>query len=80
MRYFYLEAGSGAHYPISNDLITAVRKNTDITLLVGGGIRDAETAREKVHAGAHIIITGTTLEQEKNLKKTLTEIITAINE
>ena len=78
MKLFYLEAGSGAHYPVSNKLISAVKKHTDIPVLVGGGIRDAKTAREKAKAGADIIITGTALEEDQNLKKTLTKIIQAI--
>ncbi|MFW6121450.1 MAG: geranylgeranylglyceryl/heptaprenylglyceryl phosphate synthase [Petrotogales bacterium] len=78
MKLFYLEAGSGAHYPVSDEMIRSVKKNTDIPLIVGGGIRSVATARKKVQAGADIIITGTTLEKEKNLKKTLTEIINAI--
>jgi len=78
MKLFYLEAGSGAHIPVSNIIIKFVKKNTDIPLIVGGGILDVKTAREKAQAGADIIITGTALEKEKNPKKTLTEIIQAI--
>ena len=80
MKFFYLEAGSGASTPVSNEMIAAVKKNVDIPLLVGGGIRDAKTAKEKTRAGADIIITGTKLEEEKNLKQALTEIIKAIEE
>ena len=75
MRFFYLEAGSGASYPVSDKIISTVKENVDIPLIVGGGIRDAETARDKANAGADIIITGTTIEKDKNLKKTLTDII-----
>jgi phosphoglycerol geranylgeranyltransferase len=80
MNFFYLEAGSGAHTPVSNEMIHAVRQKADITLLVGGGICTASIAREKVQAGAHVIITGTTLEKERNLQTTLKEIITSIEE
>lgn len=80
MNFIYLEAGSGAIYPVSNEMISQVKKNIDIPLIVGGGIKDAKTAREKVKAGADIIVTGTTLEEEKNLDKTLREIIKAIEE
>lgn len=69
MRFFYLEAGSGAPTPIPNDMIQAVKKSASIPVIVGGGIRDPKTAQEKAHAGADIIITGTALEKEKNLKK-----------
>ncbi len=80
MQFFYLEAGSGAPFPVSDELITGVKKNTQIPLLVGGGIRDPQTARQKAAAGADIVITGTALEQEKNLKKTLTDIIDALED
>jgi len=80
MKMFYLEAGSGAPLPVPNEMIAAVKKQASIPLLVGGGIRDPETAREKAQAGADIIITGTALEKEKNLKKTLTAIIDALKE
>jgi phosphoglycerol geranylgeranyltransferase len=78
MKFFYLEAGSGATYPVSNEMIAAVKKNINVPLLIGGGIRDEKTAREKARAGANIIITGTTLEKEKNLKQALSDIIDAI--
>jgi phosphoglycerol geranylgeranyltransferase len=78
MRFFYLEAGSGAPTPVPNEMIKAVKKHVSIPILVGGGIRDPQTAKEKTHAGADIIITGTALEEEKNLKKTITAIIEAI--
>jgi len=80
MRFFYLEAGSGAPTPIPNDMIQAVKKNASIPVIVGGGIRDAQTAQEKARAGADIVITGTALEKEKNLKNTIVGIIAAIQE
>jgi len=78
MDFFYLEAGSGAPTPVSNDMITAVKDNISIPLLVGGGIRDIRTAKEKIRAGADIIITGTTLEKEKNVEHALHQMIAAI--
>ena len=80
MDFFYLEAGSGSPTPVSDEMIIEVKKNIDIPLIVGGGIRDAEIAKKKVQAGADIIITGTTLEKEKNLKNKLTDIIQAIRD
>jgi phosphoglycerol geranylgeranyltransferase len=78
MKFYYIEAGSGAPTPVPNEMIQAVRKNTTIPIIVGGGIRDAETAKEKVMAGADIIITGTAIEKDKHFKKTLADIISAI--
>jgi phosphoglycerol geranylgeranyltransferase len=78
MDFFYLEAGSGAPYPVSNEMISTVKNSIDIPLIVGGGIRDSKTAKEKANAGADIVVTGTKLEQEKNLEKTLIDIIKSI--
>jgi phosphoglycerol geranylgeranyltransferase len=78
MNFFYLEAGSGATEAVSDEMIKAVKSNIDIPLIVGGGIRDVETAKRKVIAGADIIVTGTTLEKEKNLKQTLEDIVDAM--
>ncbi len=61
-------------------MIAAVKKNINIPLVVGGGIRSAKTAHEKALAGADIIVTGTTFEKDKNVEKTLREIIKAIEE
>ncbi|MBN1280911.1 MAG: geranylgeranylglyceryl/heptaprenylglyceryl phosphate synthase [Candidatus Thermoplasmatota archaeon] len=78
MNFFYIEAGSGAPTPVPDEMIQAVKKNTSIPLLIGGGIRDAQTARQKAHAGADIIITGTAIEKDKQFKTTLSAIIEAI--
>jgi phosphoglycerol geranylgeranyltransferase len=75
MDFFYLEAGSGAPEAVPDEMIQAVKKNIDIPLCVGGGIRDVKTAKEKALAGADIIVTGTALEQDTNIEKTLGAII-----
>jgi phosphoglycerol geranylgeranyltransferase len=78
MDFFYIEAGSGAPDPVPNEMIQAVKKNTSIILCVGGGIRTPETAKEKAHAGANIIITGTAIEKDAHFKSTLSSIVQAI--
>jgi len=80
MDFFYLEAGSGAPEPVSDEMITAVKKSIKIPLVVGGGIRSPKVAAQKAKAGADIVVTGTKLEQEKNVKKTLVDLIKAIEE
>jgi len=66
MKFVYLEAGSGAKRPVSNEVISAIKKSINIPVIVGGGIRDKETAREKLEAGADVIVTGTINEGNKN--------------
>jgi phosphoglycerol geranylgeranyltransferase len=80
MNFFYLEAGSGAPKPVTDEMVSAVKQNIDIPLLVGGGIRNIKDARKKARAGADIIVTGTTLETENNLSLSLRRLIEAIEE
>ena len=66
MKTIYLEAGSGAQESVSSETIALVSKETDIPLLVGGGIRSPEVAAEKVKAGANFIVVGNFFEKEGN--------------
>ncbi len=66
MRWAYLEAGSGAEYPVNNETIALSKKLSNINIIVGGGIRKPEIAYEKVLAGADAIVTGNLLEKNPN--------------
>jgi phosphoglycerol geranylgeranyltransferase len=77
MDYVYLEAGSGAPQAVPAEMIAAVRKAIDIPLLVGGGIRDAETAARAKNAGASVVVTGTVVEHGEYVGR-LESIIRAI--
>ncbi len=63
MKAVYLEAGSGARKPVPDAMIAAVRGRVEIPVIVGGGIGDPETARQKVEAGAQMIVVGTAAER-----------------
>lgn len=80
MDFFYLEAGSGAPKPVTSEMIASVKNSINMPLIVGGGIRNPKTAKEISKAGADIVVTGTKLEEEKNVKKVLIDIIKAIEE
>lgn len=54
----YLEAGSGAATPVDADIIRAVRGNTHIPLIVGGGIRSTEQMVDAFDAGADMVVIG----------------------
>jgi phosphoglycerol geranylgeranyltransferase len=64
MRFVYLEAGSGAPAPVPAPLVRAVKQVASIPILVGGGIRTADEARELLGAGADALVTGTITEEE----------------
>ncbi len=79
MRFVYLEAGSGALYPVEPVMIREVADYVNIPLIVGGGIRTPEQARERVQAGASFIVTGNILE-EKVSNSLVKEFAEAIHE
>jgi len=78
MRFVYLEAGSGAKQSVRPEMVRAVRKVFKGFLIVGGGIRDVNTAKEIVAAGADALVIGTMLEKEGNSLKKLAEIANSI--
>lgn len=67
MSMAYLEAGSGAAQSVPDEMIRVVRSETEIPLIVGGGIRDVSTARAKYEAGADIVVTGNLLQKPQGL-------------
>ncbi len=62
MKLIYLEAGSGAALTVPNAMITAIDEVSNLPLIVGGGITSPDIAREKVDAGADIVVIGNSLE------------------
>lgn len=58
----YLEAGSGALQSVSAQMIFEVKKNLNIPLIVGGGIKTKEQLQKTYKAGADIVVIGTAFE------------------
>lgn len=80
MHYIYLEAGSGADKPVPVEMVAAVKKAVGVQtkVIVGGGIRDGNTAKERVKAGADMIVTGTIVEQVDDIRGKIEELVKAI--
>jgi putative glycerol-1-phosphate prenyltransferase len=76
-KLIYMDAGSGAKNPISEEMIHTVSKNIEVPLIIGGGIRDAEKAYLNCKAGADVIVVGNAFEKEPHLIK---EIAAAVHE
>ena len=61
-KLIYLEAGSGALYPIPSTIISEVKKVLEIPLIVGGGIRTNQQKQEAYASGADLVVMGTVFE------------------
>ena len=67
----YLDAGSGARRPVSEEMIRKVSSHIDIPLFVGGGILTPEKVYENCKAGANIIVVGNAIERDPLLIRDL---------
>jgi phosphoglycerol geranylgeranyltransferase len=76
LRMIYLDGGSGAKETISESMIRKVKKNISVPLIVGGGIKDAATARRLCSAGADMIVIGNGVQENIALA---TDISTAVH-
>ncbi len=79
MKLVYLEAGSGSPVHVPASMIRTVKESLSVPLIVGGGIRTRDSAREVASAGADIIVTGTVAEKAQDVFETLEPIIGAIH-
>ena len=76
LKLIFMDGGSGAENPITEKMITTVRKSVDLPLIIGGGIRNGEKAISNCKAGADIIVVGNSIEKDENL---ISEIANAIH-
>ena len=77
LKLIYLEAGSGARWPVPPEMIHAVKQSLNIPLIVGGGIDSVEKLGMAVYAGADLVVVGNALEGDPGLLATLMNGITA---
>ncbi|MFT3902839.1 MAG: geranylgeranylglyceryl/heptaprenylglyceryl phosphate synthase [Niabella sp.] len=75
LRTMYLDAGSGAKTPVTENMIAAVAKNVNVPVIVGGGITSAEKAYENCKAGADVIVIGNAIEKDASLIKDVSHAI-----
>ena len=64
-KLIYLEAGSGAKVPVNENIITLIKSNLNIPLIVGGGIRSKTQLENTFNAGADLVVIGTAFENDE---------------
>ena len=77
LKMIYLDAGSGAKTPVSENMVEAVSGAISVPLIVGGGIRTPEKTAANLRAGADLIVIGTAFENDPGL---IREIAGAVKE
>jgi putative glycerol-1-phosphate prenyltransferase len=64
MRFFYLDAGSGATSTVCQKVISSVKRAIDLPLIVGGGLNTAEKVKNAFDSGADLIVLGNSIEKD----------------
>jgi phosphoglycerol geranylgeranyltransferase len=64
MRFFYLDAGSGATSTVSSKVISEVKRAVKLPLIVGGGLNTAEKVKKAFNSGADLIVLGNSIEKD----------------
>lgn len=67
LQLFYLDGGSGAEKPISEAMISAVRKSISAPIIIGGGLKNKTDINNAWQAGADIVIIGTAFENNPSI-------------
>ncbi len=79
LKLIFMDAGSGAKTPVSPEMIQFVKGSIGVPLLVGGGIRTANTAKKSLQAGADVIVVGNRFEEKPDLILEFAHVVSAEN-
>ena len=63
-KIIYLEAGSGAKTPVKSSIISLVKENLTIPIIIGGGIQTVHQLTTAYTAGADLVVIGTAFEKD----------------
>lgn len=66
MKLIYLEAGSGAKEPVTEQIICSVKRELKIPLIVGGGIKTKKQLDNAYNSGANLVVIGTAFENDES--------------
>ncbi len=77
LKLIYLDAGSGAINNVSETMINKVSINTNVPLIVGGGINSSEKAVTACKSGADVVVIGNAIEKDPSLIQSISKAIHA---
>lgn len=67
LKTIFLDAGSGARFPISKEMIETVSQSVEVPIITGGGIKNPEKAFENVSSGSDVVVVGNAIEKDPTL-------------
>ena len=76
----YIDGGSGAKKCISTTMVSKTKVAKKGPLIIGGGIRTSQAAKEIYKAGADLIIVGNGAEENRNLITEIAEMKNSYNQ
>ncbi len=78
MKLIYMDAGSGAKRPITENMIEKVASHIESPLIIGGGIVEPEKAYRNCKAGADVIVVGNAIEKDPSLIKEMSAAVHSV--
>lgn len=69
----YMDAGSGARNPVSEEMIHKVSSHISAPLIIGGGIHTPEKVYANCQAGANVVVVGNAIEKDPMLIRDLAQ-------
>ena len=79
LKTIFMDAGSGAERPISEEMISFVKQSIDVPLIIGGGIRTSQKIKSVIEAGADVVVVGNRFEEDPELITEFAEAVAAFN-
>ncbi len=79
LKIIFMDAGSGAQNTISEEMISFVKGSVDIPLIIGGGIKTADTLSSVLNAGADIVVVGNLFEKNPDLIYDFSNVVHSLN-
>lgn len=64
LKAIFMDAGSGANNTVSDQMIRAVKENTNVPLIIGGGIKTTAEMQRALGAGADLVVIGNRIEED----------------
>jgi len=77
-KLLYLDGGSGAKLEVPQEMISAVKSQIDIPLIIGGGINTKQKLETAFKSGADIVVVGTAIEKNQDFLDDIVDVISQL--